>query len=101
MLSTQDFARSTLRPGLCLIEPALPPEESEIIYIPDSSKWPQCWGVVLNVEPAKARDGKDIDPGFAVGDKVVFGRTYGAHFDVSDSDTVCIVRNVDVQAVVA
>ena len=79
-------------------------EESEQmrggLYIPDTAKEKPQQGEIIAVGPGKYEDGKLVPMTVKVCDKVLYGKYSGTEISL-DCDTVLILRESDVLAVVS
>ena len=70
------------------------------LYIPDTAKEKPQQGEIIAAGPGKYEDGKLVPMTVKVGDKVLYGKYSGTEISL-DGDTVLILRESDVLAVVS
>ena len=70
------------------------------LYIPDTAKEKPQQGEIIAAGPGKYEDGKLVPMSVKVGDKVLYGKYSGTEISL-DGDTVLILRESDVLAVVS
>lgn len=78
-------------PGFCVIEPSPPPEISSVLIVPEKAQVQQTWGTVVNA---------GVNAEFDAGDRVIFNRWAGAHFEMEDRSDLVLVKHQDVLAVI-
>lgn len=93
MLCLVDYEKLTLMPGFCLIRPAQGPAVTGRLHLPERARRTDAWGVVINIANTSG------EPGFGVGDWVIFRRYAAAHLETAEGEDICLVRTADVDAV--
>lgn len=102
-MTTEELIGSCrFKEGFCLIQ--IRPEPSESaggILIPDRYRpWqPDGRVVSLSTPERVGRGDKRIDPGFAVGDRVLFMPSKGRRFETDDREVFILMRQADIMAV--
>lgn len=98
--NADELLRMRLRRGFCLVKMAKA-THSGVIELSDRFRPWQPNGDVVTIGPPRlTKTGVPIQPGFCVGDEVLFQPVYGHTFETIEKDAFVLVKQEHIMAVI-
>jgi co-chaperonin GroES (HSP10) len=98
-----DWPDWKIKAGCCLIIPDKAKTKSlgGILYPDDAKPMDNAAGRVVKIgDNRQLANGMSVEPGFEVGDRVLFKRWAGEHWLIGHEDYICLVKFDAVEAIV-